>query len=54
MPELGTPAGQDQTDSTTKKNDQVALAERITELSAPQVIVQFSNRIKAAVSAVEF
>lgn len=39
MPELGSPAGQDQTDSAAKKNEQAALAERITELSAPEVFI---------------
>jgi hypothetical protein len=43
MPEIGLPAaGQDhhhhqQTEAANKKNDQEAMAERITELGAPQV-----------------
>jgi hypothetical protein len=51
MPEIGLPAaGQDhhhhhhqQTEAANKKNDQEAMAERITELGAPQVCCRKSS-----------
>ena len=43
MPEGGAAAavGQDETDAAKKKDEQQALAERITQLAAPQVVCTF-------------